>query len=48
MKKNRSQLQSIAKKGSFYDGIFEVAFISAILPVAFLSSVSVALTSASL
>lgn len=48
MKKNRSQLQSIAKKGSFYDGIFEVAFISSILPIAFLSSISFAMSSVSL
>lgn len=48
MKKSRSELKSIAKKGSSYDGMFEVAFISSILPVAFLSSVSVALSSVTL
>lgn len=40
----RSELKSIAKKGSFFDGIFEVAFISSVLPVAFLSALSLAMT----
>lgn len=48
MKKSRHELKSIAKEGSAYDGMMEVAFISSILPVAFLSSLSVALTNAAL
>lgn len=46
MKKNRSELKSIAKKGSKFDGLQEVVVISSILPLAFLSSLSVALTNA--
>lgn len=46
--KSRSELKSIAKKGSSFHGLFEVAFISSLLPIAFLSSVSVALTNATL
>ncbi len=46
MRKNRSELKSIAKEGSTFDGLQEVAIISSILPVAFLSSLSVALSNA--
>lgn len=38
MKNNRAQLTSIAKKGSNFHGLQEVAILSSILPVAFLSS----------
>lgn len=46
--KNRSELKSIAKKGSSFDGLFEVALISSFLPISFLSSLSAALTTAAL
>ncbi|MGC9387067.1 MAG: hypothetical protein ACP5D0_08985 [Hydrogenovibrio sp.] len=46
--KSRSELKSIAKKGSSFHGLFEVAFISSILPITFLSSFSIALANASL
>lgn len=40
MKKTRGQLPSIAKKGSNFHGLQEVAILSSLLPVAFLSSLS--------
>ncbi|WP_165395102.1 hypothetical protein [Thiomicrorhabdus indica] len=48
MKQNRAQLKSIAKKGSDFHGLKEVALLSSFLPVAFLSSLSFVFTGASL
>ncbi|MDX1352304.1 MAG: hypothetical protein R3254_04775 [Thiomicrorhabdus sp.] len=48
MRKNRSELKSIAKKGSAFHGLKEVAVLSAFLPVAFLSSLSLVFTGATL
>jgi len=48
MRKSRSELKSIAKKGSEFHGLKEVAIFSAMLPLAFLSSLSAVLTGATL
>lgn len=48
MKKSRGQLLSVAKKGSSFHGLREVAFLSSFLPVAFLSSLSFVFSGTSL
>lgn len=48
MKKSRAQLNSIAKKGSHFHGLQEVALLSSFIPVAFLSSISFVFSGASL